>query len=113
MSYQNESFEITVSRESLITLIALIWFLPSMSSHMSYKDIIFCESLITLVAVVWLISTVCSQISYKDIILCESLITLVAMEWFIFSPVCVLICNISLFFCVKTLSNWLHSYDFF
>ena len=82
----NMFLKITVSKESLITLIVLIWFLLSMSSHMSYKDIILCES-IALVAVLWLIYTVCFQMSYKNITLCESHITLVAMGWFI-SSVC-------------------------
>ena len=45
--------------ESLITLDALKWFLPSVSSLMSYKITLRIESLATLVALLRFVSSVC------------------------------------------------------
>ena len=44
--------------QNLVTLNALIWFLPGVYSHMLYKTIIIYERLATLAALVWIFLSV-------------------------------------------------------
>ena len=58
---------------------ALIWFIPSVSSHMGYKINISSEGIVTLSAFKLLNPSVSYHVCYKITILCESFVTLAAL----------------------------------
>ena len=71
------------SWESLITLVTLLWFLPSVCYLVSYKCTIRNKSIFTLVALIWFLPCVCPLMFYRNTFLWENLITKVALKPFL------------------------------
>ena len=76
--------------KTLITLTALMCFLPSVCSQMMYKIIILIEHLATLAiliwfipALIWLLPSVRSHMLSKITIIRESFVTVDALLWFL------------------------------
>ena len=55
-----------------ITLVILIWFIPSMCSYVAYKNTMLWESHITLVTILCFFPNVYPHMSYEITILCKS-----------------------------------------
>ena len=93
--------------ECFATLAALVWFLSSMSLHMSDKMTITCVTFVTMVALIYGFSPVCIFIWLIRWLLLGQLL----LQWlhrYDFSPVCVLRWHIWLLLFEKVLSQWLH-----
>ena len=92
--------------ESLIALVALIWFLPSVCPHMYYYITLSMESFNTLASLIWLLPSVYPRMFYMNILSWESFITMIALIWFlqcVFSDGLLRLLLID-----KALSQWLH-----
>ena len=68
-------------RDSFATLVALIWSLPSMNSHMHFKANHLWESFVTLVVFIWSLPSANPFMHFKTIILCKYIVTLAALVW--------------------------------
>ena len=90
---------------------ALILFVPSECPNMFLKIIVSKESLMTLIAMIWFLLSMSSHISYKDIICVKVLLHW--LHWYRLSPLCVLRCLIRIQFCVKALSHWMQWYGLY
>ena len=66
--------------ENLVTLVTLIWFLPSVYYHI-FKRAITCKSLVTLTTFIWFLPSVCHHVTFKMAIHCKRLVTLAALIW--------------------------------
>ena len=100
--------ETTFTSESLVTLVALVWFITSVCPHMVYKFItsvfthvvykgtLLWKSFVTLIALIWVFTSVCPHVKCKNITLWKRLITLVTLVWFITSVCPYLTCKITI-----------------
>ena len=74
--------KINLLRKGLVTLTALVLFLPSVGSYMLSKLTLLWESLVTLIALIWFLSSVCSCMKSKiNLFFRKGLVTLVALVW--------------------------------
>ena len=66
-----------------LTMAALIWFLPSMSSWMLVKIILKWKSFLTLVALIWFLPTVSLHLNIKNNLPWKRFCTMRAFKWFL------------------------------
>ena len=60
------AFKMTSIWKTLITLTALVYYLPIMHPQMAFKNIFFWEILVTLTAFIWFLPCVCLHMYYEN-----------------------------------------------
>ena len=98
-------------QEICITLIALIWFLPSVYHQIWFKTIFWQKGFNALAVFIWFLLSMCQQILVKDPIFLKTASTH-WLQLYGFSPVCIHWCDSRSNLCEKALSHWLHGHGF-
>ena len=101
--YPHMNFEMTSLWEGLVTMTALIWFLPSVCVSSDVSNV--------LTALIWFLPSVCVLRCFKCSDICEKALSH-RLHLYGFSPVCILIWTLRWPVCEKALSQWLHWYGF-
>ena len=76
-------FKIFTLWKWIATFLALIWFLSSMCSPMSFLRITIMKSFKTMVTIIWFIASMDPKMPWKSSIIKECLITLKTLIWFL------------------------------
>ena len=108
--------EICFCCKSLVTLAAMIWFLPSVTSLMYFKIVFLCKRLITIAAMIWFHPSVKCFMNLKFVFLCKSFVTFNTFIWYCLSMISLMTWQIMFFFCkslitVSALINFLPIVD--
>ena len=79
--------EICFCCKSLVTLAAMIWVLPSVTSLMYFKIVFLYKRLITIAAMIWFHPNVKCFMNLKFVFLCKSFVTFTTFIWYCLSMI--------------------------